>query len=276
MTPTKKSAGNVAALRKAFLEKFISAESESNNLTAPVPDKVPSPREPCRLSRGMSLLDEMLREAENGAPEKANSARVSFSAFDETAPMEMGGEVELSFPSGIASSREQVVSRVVNERGGEEDIPSLDRARKLAEMVGRRWHHWLQRKAWDSWVVADIMHQGASQSALTCYAGQPSETQDANIESLRRENEQLKLELRQSRLHQAVQEGEIRRLQQEVVEARMRETEAAKGEMAYAARLKMLLGTLQDVEETLSRATTSAHRQSAVLCILRSILCEKI
>jgi hypothetical protein len=69
---------------------------------------------------------------------------------DETAPMEMGGEVELSFPSGIASSRVQVVCRVVNEQGGEEDISNLDRARKLAEMVGRRWNHWLQRKAWDS------------------------------------------------------------------------------------------------------------------------------
>ena len=267
----------MAALRKVLLEKITSAESESNIDTAPVPAKVPSPSEPFRLSRGMSLLDEMLHdmthEAENGAPEKANSARMSLSAVDETAPMEM---VELSFPSGIASTREQVVSRVENEQGGEEDISNLDRARKLAEMVGRRWSHWLQRKAWDSWVDAATMHLGASHSALTYYAEPPSETQDAHIECLRRENEQLKLELRQSRLHQAVQEGEIRQLQQEVVEARMRETEAAKGETAYAARFKMLLGALQDVEETLARATTSAHRQSAVFCILRSIHCETI
>jgi hypothetical protein len=149
-------------------------------------------------------------------------------------------------------------------------------ARKVAQMVGGRWNHWLKRKAWGSLFNANIMRQGASQSALTYYAGHPSETQDVHLESLQRENEQLKLELRQIRLHQAVQEGEIRQLQQEVVDARMRETETAKGEAAYAARFQMLLGALQDVEETLARATTSAHRQSAVFCILRSIHCETI
>jgi len=258
----------MAALRKALLQKITSTDSESNVTTGTsgdVPAEArrhtgPSPRGPFRLNRGMSLLDEMLHETENEAPQKANSARMSLSAVSTTAPMGIGGEVELYFPSGIACSREQVVSRVMNEPGGEEDIPNLDRARKLAETVGRRWNHWLQRKAWDSWVDADIMRQGASQSALTYYARQPSQTQDTHIESLRRENEQLKLELRQSRLHQAVQEGEIRQLQQEVVEARMRETETAKVETAYAARFKMLLGALQDMEEILSRATMSVHR----------------
>ena len=152
-------------------------------------------------------------------------------------------------------------------------------ARKVAQMVGGRWNHWLKRKAWDSLFNADIMRQGASESALTFYAGHPSETQDVHVsyvERLQRENEQLKLELRQTRLHQTVQESEIRQLQQEVVDARMREAETTKGEAAYAARFKMLLGALQDVEETLARATTSAHRQSAVFCILRSIHCETI
>ena len=151
-------------------------------------------------------------------------------------------------------------------------------ARKVAQMVGCRWNHWLKQKSWDSLFNADRMRQGASQSALTCNAGH-SETQDVHLErmSLQRENEQLKLELRQIRLlQQAVQEGEIRQLQQEVVDARMRETQTAKAEAAYAARFKMLLGALQDAEETLARATTSAHRQSALFSILRSIHCETI
>ncbi len=209
-------------------------------------------------------------------------------------------------PAGSCNQHEAVE----DGQYGEPDVPNLARARRLAKRASARWAHALQLKAWYSWVDfafegpehavdadpgprdapphsrwtpprsmqerADILRQGQSQSALTFYAGLHGETQDAQIVCLQRELEKLKLDMRKSMSYQAVQEDEIRQLQQEVIEARRREAEAQKVQAEYAARFQTLLGAFQDVEGTLLRAANGARSQSAILRILRSIHCEKI
>ena len=305
-----------------------SPDSELDNVAAPAPSVAPAPSEvptPGRLQTGTSLLDDMLRAAEEATLETANPAS-TLRTVDETALQEMGGELrpvltsgalnslqmsasapELQFPAGHARIQQQVVA---GEQYGELDVPNLERARGLAERATARWAHSLQLKAWYSWTEfafdgperaedtdlwpegspphphwtsprsmqerADILRQGASQSALTFYAGIYGETKDAQIDRLQRELEKLKLDMRKSSAHQAVQADEILQLQQEVIEARRREAEAQTAQAENATRFHMLLRTLQDVEETLVCAANGARSQNALLRILRSIHCEKI
>ncbi len=280
MTPKpEKSMGNVAALRKSLLENL--GQSPASH----------SPSGTARAHASISMEQHKREESHWGTIRKwsiPQALRKDDGGFELWRPSGDGslpdGRLKVFEQSVQQSSRDllsaygiEICADPIKASSLSKQCAAAANARKVAQLVGGRWNDWLQRKAWDSWADADIMRQGASALTFeTYYAGQPSEKQDVHLESLQRENEQLKLELRQIRLYQAAQEGEIRQLQQEVVDARMRETETAKGEEAYAARFKMLLGALQDVEETLARSTTSAHRQSAVFCILRSIHCEKI